>query len=196
MIVCFTSVSSYEAIDRNSTLASVICYNRTMIHFLLAGMFGCSPRQTLCRLHHSRHSDGFRIGFDYAHNTCKAAKENMRSALDHPEVTRHYIARECSLGGILGPCGPQSLPEVHTSRFGVIPKGTSGKWRLILDILSPDGHSVNDGIDPDICSLTYVNVDDAARAVQQLGQGTLLVKVDSKSAYTEQSQCTKRIELY
>ena len=65
----------------------------------------------------------------------------------------------------------------------MIPKSTAGKWRLILDLSWPDGHSVNDGIDPDLCSLSYVSVDDAARAATRLGQGALLAKVDIKSAY-------------
>ena len=65
----------------------------------------------------------------------------------------------------------------------MIPKNTAGKWRLILDLSWPDGHSVNDGIDPDLCSLSYVSIDDAVRAATRLGQGALLAKVDIKSAY-------------
>ena len=83
----------------------------------------------------------------------------------------------------LGPFDPASLPSVQTSRFGVIPKNTPGKWRLILDLSDPEGYSVNDGIDPDLCSLSYVSVDEAARAAAKLGRGALLAKVDIKSAY-------------
>ena len=35
----------------------------------------------------------------------------------------------------------------------------------------------------DLCSLSYVSVDDAVRAATRLGQGALLAKVDIKSAY-------------
>ena len=36
---------------------------------------------------------------------------------------------------------------VHCSPFGVIPKkGRQNKWRLIIDLSAPEGHSVNDGI--------------------------------------------------
>ena len=42
---------------------------------------------------------------------------------------------------------------------------------------------MNDGIDPEVCSLSYVTVDDAARAILSMGRGTLLAKVDIKSAY-------------
>ena len=56
--------------------------------------------------------EGFRIGYDYQSNKCKKATGNMRSAADHPEVIREYIANECSEGRILGPFDPNLLPEV------------------------------------------------------------------------------------
>lgn len=40
------------------------------------------------------------------------------------------------------------------SHFGVIPKGSMGKWSLILDMSSPEGRSVNDGIQESLCSLS------------------------------------------
>lgn len=125
---------------------------------------------------------GFRIGFKYATHRCKKAKRNMRSAEEHPEVVRKYLANECVEGRVLGPFNPLSLPEVHTSRFGVIPK-SSGGWRLILDLSSPEGSSVNDGIAEDLCSLSYISLEDAARGVMSHGPGCLLSKVDIKQAY-------------
>ena len=65
----------------------------------------------------------------------------------------------------------------------MIPKGSSGKWRLIVDLSAPEGHSVIDGIRGEWCSLTYVSVDDAVEAVRQRGPGTMLAKVDIRSAY-------------
>lgn len=127
--------------------------------------------------------EGFRVGYDYRNHKCKRVKDNLRSALEHPDVVCKYIAEECADGRLLGPFSPDSLPAVQVSRFGVIPKSTPGKWRLILDLSSPEGNSVNDGINPELCSLSYVSVDDAARTVAGLGRGALLAKVDIKSAY-------------
>ena len=44
------------------------------------------------------------------------------------------------------------------------------------------GHSVNDGIDPVLCSLSYTTVDEIAARVSLLGTGTLMAKIDIESA--------------
>ena len=127
---------------------------------------------------------GFWIGFREV-VSLKSAPVNMGSAREHPAVVSEYLANELALGRFLGPFDRSApLPLVHVSRFGVIPKGhTTGKWRLITDLSFPRGHSVNDGIDPTLCSLTYSTVDDVADLIATLGQGTLLAKVDIESAY-------------
>lgn len=66
----------------------------------------------------------------------------------------------------------------------MIPKKSQpNKWRLILDLSSPTGHSVNDGIPKDPFSLQYISVDDAIRALVELGPGALMAKFDVESAY-------------
>ncbi len=85
--------------------------------------------------------------------------------------------------GARAPFDPTFLPWVHTSPIGVIPKDTPGKWRLIVDLLSPEPLSVNNGISKSLCSLAYGRVKDAARAIVEKGQGSILAKVDIASAY-------------
>ena len=126
--------------------------------------------------------EGFRLGFDYS-KSCNGAPRNMASAGTHAPIIRDYLAEECAQGRVVGPFDPGHLPGVQVSKFGVIPKSTPGKWRLIVDLSSPDGASVNDGIGEEACSLSYVTVDDAAREVLRQGVGSLLGKVDIKSAY-------------
>lgn len=125
---------------------------------------------------------GFRVGYTYHHSPRKS-RQNMPSALQKPDVIRDYLAKECSEGRVLGPLDPSEFPYIHTSRFGVIPKGSSGKWRLIVDMSSPEGASINDGIPGDFCSLSYVGVNDAARGIMERGRGALMAKVDVRSAY-------------
>jgi len=89
--------------------------------------------------------------FGLVSSSCVSSPCNMASAMKNQEVIREYLANECSEGRVLGPLDPRSLPQVNTSHFGVIPKGSSGGWRLILDLSFPEGFSVNDGIDPSMC---------------------------------------------
>ena len=52
-----------------------------------------------------------------------------------------------------------------------------------MDMSSPEGGSVNDGIPEELCSLSYVGIKDAARAILDRGRGAMMAKVDVKSAY-------------
>jgi len=92
--------------------------------------------------------NGFHMGFQHT-KKLKSAKSNKPSANQHPEVIDRYLAREVSLGRVARPFSSPPFPNLHVSSFGVIPKkGQPGKWRLIVDLSSPGGLSVNDGIDP------------------------------------------------
>ena len=65
----------------------------------------------------------------------------------------------------------------------MIPKGCPESWRLIADLLSVEGSSVNDGTSERLCSLSYDLVNDTVQAVRQKGKGTKLAKVDIQSDY-------------
>ena len=128
-------------------------------------------------------ANGFRIGFNYQQHGCRSAKRNMISANQHQSVIDDYLAKECSVRRIIGPIAKGSL-SLQINRFGVIPKPHQpGKWRLIVDLSSPEGASVNDGISTNLCSLTYASIDDAVALIICRGRGTLLVKVDLENAY-------------
>ena len=74
--------------------------------------------------------------------------------------------------------------DLQINRVGVVPKGhNTEKWRLITDLSYPPDGSVNDGIDPTLCTLSYVTVDEVANLAAYLGKGTLMAKVDIESAY-------------
>uniref|UniRef100_A0A1X7TP25 Reverse transcriptase domain-containing protein n=1 Tax=Amphimedon queenslandica TaxID=400682 RepID=A0A1X7TP25_AMPQE len=121
---------------------------------------------------------GFRIGFN-RHSPLLSASSNM--ACSNPEVIHKYLAREVSLGRMFTR-PPQS--DVHISPLGIIPKKNKpGKWRLIVDLSSPHGQSVNDGIDTSASSLRYPTVDDLASLIVRNGRGAFIVKADIKEAY-------------
>lgn len=142
------------------------------------------PDQAFARYIGNGLQHGFRIGFRRGHSL-QSASSNMLSACQHPKVVNEYLSKELALGRLLGPFpDPSSLPPLQINRFGVIPKGhQTGKWRLITDLSFPPDKSINDGIDPSLCSLSYVTVDDVAEIVSQLGRGALLAKIDIESAY-------------
>ena len=135
----------------------------------------------------------FRVGFQCI-SPLKSASSNMGSAHQHPHVVLEYLRIKCNLGRMLGPFqDPLQLPSV-ISRFGVIPKGhNTGKFRLITDLSFPLGQSVNDGIDPGLCSLVYTSVDEVASEAAIYGRGALLAKVDIEAAY-RLIPCTPKTE--
>ena len=127
---------------------------------------------------------GFRIGFRHGECTCTSAKSNMQSAMLNPKVVDKYLEKEAGLGRVIGPLKPEEHPTVHVSRFGVIPKNHQpGKWRLIVDLSHPAGASVNDGIEPELCSLKYTSVDEAVELVLSSGSRAVMAKFDIESAY-------------
>jgi len=108
----------------------------------------------------------------------------LERALQHPKVVDDYLKVEIAEHHVISPFPKENIPAEHISRFGVIPKHhTPNKWRLIVDLSHPANNSINDGIPKDLCSLTYITVDTAVNHIIELGPGTLLAKIDIKSAF-------------
>ena len=90
-----------------------------------------------------------RTGFHKDIIQLRSADTNCSSALAHPNVIDKYLADEIQARRVAGPFDTPPFPNVHVSRFGVIPKKNKpdhDAWRLILDLSFPADHSVNDGI--------------------------------------------------
>ena len=129
-------------------------------------------------------SQGFRIGYNSGQSSLKSASRNLPCASHHPEIVDQYLAEECAQHRVAGPYNSTLVPDVHVSRFGVIPKNHQpNKWRFIVDLSHPVGHSINDGIPKSLCSLSYITVDQAIGHIQKMGRGTLLAKIDIKHAF-------------
>ena len=87
-------------------------------------------------------------------------------------------------GRVAGPFPSPPLPNLQVSSFGVIPKkGQPGKWHLIVDMSSPHGSSVNDGIDRDEFSMHYIHLDQIINMIAKHGPGALIAKFDVEAAY-------------
>ena len=104
----------------------------------------------------------------------------MVSAQQHPDLVLDYLQQEVLLDRIVV-VFPSQAPSIkcHISPFRVISKRSKpGKWRLIVHLSSPSNASVNDGIDRDMCSISYISVNQIVDEILQLGQGALMAKVD------------------
>ena len=126
---------------------------------------------------------GFRIGIREERHL-RSATRNLKSAADNPQVISTYLEREAALGRLHHIHPVPSSPAIHVSPCGAIPKKHKpGKWRLIVDLSSPEGHSVNNAIPQELCSVTYASLDQAVAMTQPLGKGCLLAKLDLREAY-------------
>ena len=136
--------------------------DRTLANFLMRGITG-----------------GFRIGI--GEEDLRSTKCNLKSAEDNPQVISTYLARGLNRLAQL----PGELAHLaHISPCGAIPKkNRPDKWRLIVDLSAPQGHSINHAISKEHSSVAYANLDHAVTMLQSLGKGCLLAKLDLKEAY-------------
>jgi len=92
------------------------------------------------------------------------------------------LAKEVSRGHTAGPFPFPPLPSLQRSPLGVVPK-KDGTWRIIMDLSSPHGSSINEFISKDDFTLHYATFDQALTLVARHGRNTLLAKLDIKHAY-------------
>ena len=136
----------------------------------------CHPDQQFAQFIYKGCREGFPIGFHCPLSVLRSAGKNYPSANDHPEVITEQIRTELEAGR-LSKASPNEM--IHLSPLGLIPKsGQPGKWHLIIYLSSPIGDSVNDRINPHLCSLKYVAIDQAVTFIHLIGKGTLLTKLD------------------
>ena len=142
------------------------------------------PDTTFTGLILSGITGGFRIGFNHlsTHLESTCTHSNMRSAIEHPDIVNNYLSIEKTAGRIgTLPAKLRDSTSLQTSPFGVIPKKSNpGKW---IDLSAPEGHSVNDGIDKALCSISYVKIDQVVNHMLSFPPGALMAKIDIKHAY-------------
>jgi len=115
---------------------------------------------------------GIQEGFCHS-QSLQAMGRNMQ-CLD-PSLVSNYLTCEVQLGR-MWQLPPGVFPRgVHMSPLGLIPKkNRPGQWRLILDLSSPQGVSINNGISKELSSLAYCSIDLLSAH---------MVKSDIKEAY-------------
>ncbi|MES9880226.1 MAG: reverse transcriptase domain-containing protein [Sedimenticola sp.] len=128
---------------------------------------------------------GFTHGFSLNYQGPRQPREsrNLNSAITRPEVVRQKLSKEIVAGRVAGPFPSRPLPDLRVSPIGLVPKKVPGEYRLIHHLSHPKGESVNDFIDPKLCSVQYTSFDEAIYMLQDLGQHCNLFKIDLRNAF-------------
>ena len=109
---------------------------------------------------------------------CHHSRDNMKSAQENLQVICDYLVTELKAGRIIGPLAPKQYLHIHTSRFGVIPNSTPGKWWLIFNLSFPEGGSMNEGICKLWFSMSYTTVTNAVQGITAYQRGALMIELD------------------
>ena len=125
---------------------------------------------------------GFDIGFRGSFEDPNARPRNLLSARENVAQVSEAVLKELSRGHTSGPFPYPPFAHTHCSPIGSAPK-PDGSVRLILDLSSPRGQSVNDGISKEEFTCKYSKFDDAVSIVLHLGRGAFLGKIDIKHAF-------------
>jgi hypothetical protein len=126
---------------------------------------------------------GFHVNYVGLTNTIIAL--NHQSALCNAAACNEIIQSELKLGRLVGPYTVNTVPFVNyrISPIGLVKKNEPGKFRLIHDLSSPLGISVNDAIPWEYRTVTYENFDKAVAYITAYRQGVTLSKIDIEGAF-------------
>lgn len=112
---------------------------------------------------------------------------NLRSALQNVDTVDELLSKEVEKGFLAGPYEAPPFESYRVSPLGIAEHKYSKKKRLIVDLSAPHNNethpSINELIDKQECSLSYVKIDDAIQIIVQCGQGALMCKTDISDAF-------------
>lgn len=130
-------------------------------------------------------SHGFDIGVPEDLSETLECKNN-KSARDQPVILQELLETEKQRGYVIGPFPTSPFDTYRINPLGIAESKYSKKKRLIVDMSAPHDQvtsSLNDMIDKDKFSLTYIKLDDAIHTIQTLGRGSWLCKTDITDAF-------------
>ena len=131
---------------------------------------------------------GVDIGYRGKIHTC--ISDNWPSAEKYSTHIAESINLNISKGRVAGPFDHPPLKNFVASPLGAFAKNRLGKLkvRTIHDLSWPPGRSINDGINPEDCKLTYQSIDHVVQLCQEFekkhGQPPMLAKCDLTSAFS------------
>ena len=116
---------------------------------------------------------------------------HSKTTRDNPEIVREYLEEEINAGSMFGPFRDPPLEDLHLNRINLKPKHETidpnkprnNQYRIIVDLSSPEGASVNTYIEDEDATVSYVKLDEVFDRLVEMGPGTLLFKIDIERAY-------------
>lgn len=133
---------------------------------------------------------GFLHGFDTKVSVINIPiKEckNLLSAVKQKVIVQELIEKEVQKGFLSGPYDTLPFDSYRVSPIGIAEGKYSHKKRLMVDLSSPHDseihQSINNLIDKEECSLSYVTIDDAIRHIIECGRGAWMCKADISDAF-------------
>ena len=146
----------------------------------LASMLVSHPDQNLVHYLIQGFIHGFDIGFEGSfHSTLP---RNLLSARNEVMGVSKAIQTELQRGHTAGPFLSPPFTRFHCSPLGAVPKPDSS-IRLILNLSSPRGEAINEGISQEKFSVIYSRFDDAVDIVRDIGPSAFMGKLDVKHAF-------------
>ena len=133
---------------------------------------------------------GFNDGFDTGITKLPVIPyicKNLLSATKQPQSTMELLQTELERGYVIGPYDFIPFSCYRISLIGIAVGKYSGKKRLIVDLSAPHDNeihaSLNELINKEDFSLSYVTIDNAIKIIVECGKGAQMCKVDIRDAF-------------
>ena len=126
---------------------------------------------------------GFRIASSMQHPSVSNKYSNHPSAVLHSDVVSAKLHDEMAMNRIAGPFDIPTPANCIFSPLGVVPKKSSGEFRLIHDLSFPRDNSVNSHIHKSHTAVQYELLDHCVSIIRSIGPNCLIAKADIKDAF-------------
>ena len=128
-------------------------------------------------------TDGFRIPSTITSDPPKHHIENHKSVTDNQGIVQLKLSKEKAKHRIAGPFPSDPFPDMVYSPLGLVPKKTSGEFRLIHDLSFPKPNSVNSHILPESITVAFQTLDHCVEQLATLGKGAFIAKANLQDAF-------------
>ena len=124
---------------------------------------------------------GFRLGCEG--EPSQNIHRNHNSICNNKSVVHKKLEKEFKLGRIAGPYDEIPFKNFVCSPLGLVPKKTSGEFRIIHDLSFPKDQSMNSFIPQQNSTVQYESIDNVIHLVKNFGPYSLMAKTDIEDGF-------------